>query len=352
MTRTGDRPRQDVPEQSATANLKSAIARSVGARLDELVLRACSSLRSRHQEVDAPAFIPYKGQPSLPYCDAEHNPNLVRIYLDAQHDYLHNRIYLLGALVVAYEEGQPARRQHVVHVTEGPPDTAEKEGALFAAWVRDLLATVVALAAPDASGEKCAPLHLIFWNSFEQRILLEALSRNFTNMLDAAPALYDFVTQMAAFDSPIASFLDREIAAHKNYPMVCQSLQAVSAYLGFDWRQPEDYRDIFRERLFDAAGVVAEPAGPPSPPNSGGLGGQPAGSPPNSGGLGGLPGQNPPNSGGLGGLPGQNPPNSGGLGGLPGQNPPNSGGLGGRAAAAVLHPARALQLADPAGVRL
>ena len=33
-------------------------------------------------------YIPSKGYGSLPYCDAAHNPNLVRVYLDAQHDYL------------------------------------------------------------------------------------------------------------------------------------------------------------------------------------------------------------------------------------------------------------------------
>ena len=34
------------------------------------------------------------------------------------------------------------------------------------------------------------------------------------------PALYDFITQLAAFDSPIATFLDEEIRDLKNYPMV------------------------------------------------------------------------------------------------------------------------------------
>ncbi|HET8524201.1 MAG TPA: ATP-binding protein, partial [Thermomicrobiales bacterium] len=63
-----------------------------------------------------------------------------------------------------------------------------------------------------------------------------------------ATALYDFMTQMAAYDSPIASFLDQEIREQKNYPMVCQSLQQVAAYLKFDW---EPYRTLFHARLFD-----------------------------------------------------------------------------------------------------
>ena len=51
------------------------------------------------------------------------------------------------------------------------------------------------------------------------------------------------MTQLAAFDSPIATFLDREIRELKNYPMVCQSLQAVAAFLRFDWNEREPYRD-------------------------------------------------------------------------------------------------------------
>ncbi|MCE3250194.1 MAG: superfamily helicase, partial [Geminicoccaceae bacterium] len=46
-------------------------------------------------------------------------------------------------------------------------------------------------------------------------------------------------------------FLDREIRDQKNYPMVCQSLQAVAAFLKFDWNEGTPYRDLFRTRLFD-----------------------------------------------------------------------------------------------------
>jgi hypothetical protein len=70
-------------------------------------------------------------------------------------------------------------------------------------------------------------------------------------LLVVGEPMYDFLTQKAAFDSPISTFLDEEIRDLKNYPMLCQSLQAVSAFLKFDWRQPENYRAIFRERIFD-----------------------------------------------------------------------------------------------------
>ena len=38
--------------------------------------------------------------------------------------------------------------------------------------------------------------------------------------------------------------------------MVCQSLQAVAAYLGFDWNAAEPYRELFRARLFDFWGKL------------------------------------------------------------------------------------------------
>ena len=80
--------------------------------------------------------------------------------------------------------------------------------------------------------------------------MLEGLGRHAGAILGATP-LYDFVTQLAAFDSPIATFLDEEIREQKNYPMVCQSLQSVAARLKFDWNAGTPYRDLFKPRLFD-----------------------------------------------------------------------------------------------------
>lgn len=100
-----------------------------------------------------------------------------------------------------------------------------------------------------------APIHLIFFNNFEQRLLLDGLSRHFESVVGATP-LYDFVTQIAAFDSPIATFQDQEMRECKNYPIVCQSLQAVASHLPFDWNVGAPYRDIFRTRLFDDRGKL------------------------------------------------------------------------------------------------
>ncbi len=86
--------------------------------------------------------------------------------------------------------------------------------------------------------------------------MLEALARNFPPILRATPPLYDFLTQIAAFDSPIASFLDEEIRTSKNFPMTCQSLQSVATYLKFDWSTPHPFRQLFKARLFDYLGKL------------------------------------------------------------------------------------------------
>ncbi|HEU5327935.1 MAG TPA: AAA domain-containing protein [Thermomicrobiales bacterium] len=240
------------PGQEALAR-RLAATWPVGPRLDELVQRAKRYRRYCNDPVRALHYIPHQGYGSLPYADAEHNPNLVRVYLDAQHDYLHDRVYLAGALVVACEAGVEARSRTVVELAQGPPDTAEREEGLLLRWLAQTIAAIVELAAPDERGEPCAPIHLIFWNAFAQRILLDALARHFETVLAATP-LYDFVTQLASYDSPVASFLDQEIRGQKNYPMVGQSLYAVAAYTGFDWNAPEPYRQLFRARVFDARG--------------------------------------------------------------------------------------------------
>ncbi|MGH2391828.1 MAG: DNA helicase, partial [Chloroflexota bacterium] len=201
--------------------------------------------------LEALSYMPSKGYGSLPFSAPTHNPNLVRLYIDAQQDYLGDRLYMLGALVVGCENGEPApeRRRAIVHLADGPPD-AQREADLILGWTSALLRAIVEVAAPDQEGAPRAPIHLIFFNRLEQRVLLDGLGRHLETILGATP-LYDFVTQLAAFDSPIVSFLDEEIGEHKNYPMVCQSLQAVAAYLKFDWNSPQPYRTVFRARLFD-----------------------------------------------------------------------------------------------------
>jgi hypothetical protein len=249
-----------IPASGREAQVKQIAATwPVGPRLDELIHRAKSFRRSvRKDGTQALNYIPGKGNSSLPVSTPELNPNLVRIYIEAQHDYLEQRVYLLGGLVVACKDGTPVGRRSVVRMTNGPPDSAAKERQLFVDWSRELVQALVDLAVSgEPEGEKkAAPIHVIFFDRYEQRLMLEALGRNFSPILQHTPPLYDFLTQLAAFDSPIASYLDEEIRTFKNFPMTCQSLQSVAAYLKFDWNTPHKFRELFKARVFDYLGKL------------------------------------------------------------------------------------------------
>src|SRR5262249_4468452 len=122
----------------------------------------------------------------------------------------------------------------------------------------DLLKAVIEIAQPTepTDEKKRAPIHAVFFDRYEQRLMLEGLARNFPAMLERTPPLYDFLTQLAAFDSPIASFLDEEVRTFKNFPMTCQSLQSLATFLKFDWNTPHKFRDLFKARLFDYLGKL------------------------------------------------------------------------------------------------
>lgn len=234
----------------------------IGPRLDEIIHRARSYRRSQGDPVTTLSIIPSKGYGSLPFVGPDHNPNLVRIYIDAQQDDVQGRLYLAGALVVAAEQGRddPERRRVMLELADGPPESAEQERQLLVRWIERTLRAVVELAAPDEAGQARAPIHLIFYERYDQRVLLDALSRHAESVLSATP-LFDFMTQMAAYDSPVATFLAEEIRELKNYPMVSQSLQSVAKWLKFDWRQGHNYWALFRERMFDYTGKLDRPSG-------------------------------------------------------------------------------------------
>lgn len=227
----------------------------LSARLDELIYRARRYQASKGEPYDAPGYIPNKGYSSLPFVGPKQNPNLIMIYIDVGHDYLNDRLYMLGGRVVAHDQGRPARERNVIHFVDSPPDTGDIERDLIQRWINDVIGAVVGLAAPDADGEPNAPIHLVFWNQRSQGQLLNGLARHFETVLGSTP-LYDFVTQRAAFDSGIVSYLEQEIREFRNFPLLCQSLQSVAIYQKFDWNEPEQFRSIFRTGMFDYLGKL------------------------------------------------------------------------------------------------
>ncbi len=201
-------------------------------------------------------YIPNRGRGTLPVCDALTHPNLVRVYLDAQYDYGNERIYLVSARVTAAEDGQGVGVRTLARFCEAPPDTAAERELLI--WLaQHVVAAVAEKAMPDADGERRAPLHLVVWNRYTLRLLLEGLDRHRSSLSAAVPALYDLLTQKAAFASPTVTFLEDELR-RKNLPILCPSLQNVATFLRFPWatKDGNDLRRVFHARVFDGTGRI------------------------------------------------------------------------------------------------
>ena len=117
------------------------------------------------KNVASRSYLLGNGYPALP--DENAYPGMVKVFFDAQHDYLANRIYLLAALVT----GSKGKRC-VVRGSDCPP-THESEGRLLTGWV-----TAVLRAIGDYAGGEQAPVHLYCYNPYDQRVLLDALKRH------------------------------------------------------------------------------------------------------------------------------------------------------------------------------
>ncbi len=234
---------------------KLATTWPLGGRLDELIHRAKAFRRiAKKEDIKSIPFIPNKGESSLPKVSAEINPNLIWIFIDAQYDPLEERLYLISSRIVANSKGQPVVHESIVHMTEDPPNSEEKEKQLLIDWSRDLLINVIHAADKANSGNRQAPIHIVFFDQKEQQHLIDALARNYSNLIEKTPPLYDFLTQTATFDSIIVTYLSEEIRAFQNFPQTCQTLQSIAGYLKFNWKREKNYPELFRARYFDSIG--------------------------------------------------------------------------------------------------
>jgi hypothetical protein len=246
-------------ESKSTEYRKLAMAPALGAGLDDLIARARTYRASKGDPWKKDTWLHDPGQSSIPRCDTEFHPNLIKVYIDVEHDYQHDRVYLLSALIVGAENGQtsPERRRTIVELAPGPPDDHDIEAALLRIWLEKTIAAIAEVAAPDAEGNLSAPIHLFFYDAYDQRVLMNALARHLGQVFGAT-SLYDFVSQLAAYTSPILTVLADEVRAQRNFPLLCQSLQSLSRYLKFPWNAERSLTTTFYERYFDVAGKFAE----------------------------------------------------------------------------------------------
>ncbi len=210
----------------------------LGGRLPLLAQRARAGLRRLDRSTEARGYLLGSDYGSLP--DPAECPGLVRVFVDAQRDYIEDRLYLLAARVVG-----PSETVEVVRMTDSAP-TTDSERALLVDFVQGLL-PAVARAAESLN----APLHFYTYAPRGERALLDALARHF-DALCAVPAFYDLLTSSPALTQPMVSLLSEEVRARLNLAPVCQNLYEVASSLGFVWRDERtDFRKTFRARVFD-----------------------------------------------------------------------------------------------------
>ncbi len=214
----------------------------VGPKLDRLIQRAARVL-DRSVKVEGVRSYSYffdAGRSVLP--DDTVYPDLVKIFLDVQTDYLEDRVYLAGALVVG-----PEGRESVVRMTPGVPQE-ETERTLLLDWVAGIFAAVDKVAADPTA----TPVHLYLYNRHDQKFLLDALRRHL-DVFASLPALFDLLTETPALTQSAVSFLYDEVKERSNLPNSGHTLQSVATQLGFKWNDGEDlqYFRLFTQGMFD-----------------------------------------------------------------------------------------------------
>jgi hypothetical protein len=208
-------------------------------RLDQLVQRA----RAIRQRFDpATQSLPYiLNSPFSQLPNTADHPDMVKIFLDAQHDYVQDRIYLTGALLVG-----PGGEQAFSYMCDAPPGDRDEAYVLLA-----LLRDVVAALPTVAGTNEPFPFHIYLYDPFEQRVWLDALERHFT-LLGSIPAFYDLLTSTNAVEELMFSFLAQEIRDRKNLDITCQNLYSVAMLQRFKWQDEQHtFSTLFRPRVFD-----------------------------------------------------------------------------------------------------
>ncbi|HEX2914276.1 MAG TPA: AAA domain-containing protein [Chloroflexia bacterium] len=223
--------------------LVSALAERwpVGPKLDRLIQRAARMLNRFQPEAGVRSYSYFFDADRSVLPDESLYPDLVKIFLDVQTDYLEDRVYLAGALVVG-----PKGRENIVRMTPGVPDVAG-EREMLVDWVSAILLAVVKLSeSPEAS-----PVHLYLYNRHDQKALLEALRRHL-DVLAALPALYELLTETPALTQSAVSFVYDEVKEQRNLASTGFTLQAVATQLGFKWNDGEVlYYRLFEQGMFD-----------------------------------------------------------------------------------------------------
>lgn len=228
-----------VPEQAErVAELRRI--RTLGASLDRLAQRARILLQRFDPQVTAYRHL-LDGAPSLLPAD-EANPDLVKVFLDLQHDPLSDRIYLIGGLV----QGPRGERISVRVAPTLPDGTIETE------IVEDLLQEVLTAILEMARDPEAVPIFVYLYDSYDLQVLQDLIGRVLPS-LNADPRFEGLVGALSVRPQRFTAALAAEVRDRRNLDLSCQNLYGVASRLGFTWRSEAEYFPRrFRWGIFDA----------------------------------------------------------------------------------------------------
>lgn len=244
-----------VPAPGCEARIERVSSRwPLGGRLPLLVQRARAALHRYDETCEAKPYLLGAVFSTLP--STERYPDLVKIFIDVERDYINDRLYLIATRV----EG-PRGVEEIAEMTPQPPEDDRNGGEgrergnggnaiereLVLRWLGQLFPAIRRVAAGQM-----APLHVYLYDRRDERGLLEALLRHFER-LAALPAFYDLLTSTQAHPQQMISFLADEARLRWNLAPICQNLYRVARVFGFDWQEGGiAFWQRFRARAFDS----------------------------------------------------------------------------------------------------
>src|SRR5262249_26113982 len=179
-------PRAMIPAPGRESDIARLSTRwPLGGRLPVLVQRARAAVQRDEPGIEAKPFLLGSCFGSLP--DPKRYPDLVKVFIDAQHDYIEDRVYTLAALVAG-----PEHTAEVVEMTTAPPDTTAEQ-ALLLTWLTRLLPAIA-----DVAGTTHAPPRPSLYYQRDQGVVLTALAQH----LGALCAIPPFFVLLPASPAP------------------------------------------------------------------------------------------------------------------------------------------------------
>ncbi len=223
------------PSENAARVAALSAREALGTDLDLHIQRARAVAHRFNPDIQARSWLQGPGFRFSRSPVGRAHPGEARVFLQAWWDYLEDRIYLLGALVVG-----PQTSREVVRLAQAPPDT-EQEKALLGDWAQ-ALEEALEERAPQAAG----PVRLFLYERQDLKALQNALTRY------GEPGGHPFLTRLLAPKPGQTSFLAEEVRRRCNLGLLGHSLPQVAREMGFDWTFEDRHLDQeFRARLFD-----------------------------------------------------------------------------------------------------